>query len=641
MAYQVLARKWRPQDFTSVVGQQPVVQALRNALADGRIAQAYLFSGIRGVGKTSVARVFAKALNCPNEPASDPCNECTTCADITKGSDLDVLEIDAATYSKVEQVRELTDSLQYGPARDPYKVVIIDEIHRLSRQAFDALLKIVEEPPEHLVFIFATTEAEAVPATILSRCQTFQFRRVPLAQMVEHLSKVSRAEELEVSDHALRLIARASEGSVRDAIALLDQLATFGGGRIADEEVGRIVGGVELSLLDQLLRSILAGQGDEVAAFVRQVESTGVDPRHVYGQFLSYCRDALHLALDPEGARVELPSDEAAELAKQAAASGYENLLRLLNLLLASEMTVRRSEAAGLALEVTLLRAAELPKLTAIEALLGRGEAAPSAPAAGSEGKPTTGSGSAAKGSAAAPERQAASASRRTSPTTATPDTQEPAPQSEPATEVDGKAVESTPEPSPDEPVTDSSGAAPLRSRAASADAASPDLASDEEREPQPATAAAGTEETDPIDPEPMPKPHIGEGREVVGQLLERLSYVKQPLAAHLSGARSLSMRDDELIITTSEDDTVLARTLARPTNRKILQQALTEMAGPGAAWRVVAGPAGSAGSDTPEEAESEETPEEVSSDPTVQKVLDLFGGQIEAVEQRSENSEA
>ena len=316
MAYQVLARKWRPQDFDSVVGQKPVVQALRNALKDERIAQAYLFSGIRGVGKTSVARVLAKALNCQNGSTSDPCNDCATCEAITSGSDLDVLEIDAATYSKVEQVRELTDSLQYGPANNPYKVVIIDEIHRLSRQAFDALLKIVEEPPEHLVFIFATTESEAVPATILSRCQTFQFRRVPHAEMVEHLTRVTEAEGLEASDHAIRLIARASEGSVRDAIALLDQLATYGGGKIADDEVSRIVGGVDLALFQKLLVAIVAGDRDSVSGAVRHVEEQGWDPRNVYGEFLSYCRDALHLAIDPEGAVVELPADEASSLTR-------------------------------------------------------------------------------------------------------------------------------------------------------------------------------------------------------------------------------------------------------------------------------------------------------------------------------------
>ena len=200
MAYQVLARKWRPQNFSSLVGQAPIVTALRNALAEGRIAHAYLFSGIRGVGKTTAARVLAKALNCERGPAPDPCNECASCIEIARGSDLDVLEVDAATYSKVEQVRELTESLRYGPARDRYKVVVLDEIHRLSRQAFDALLKIVEEPPPYLVFIFATTEIEAVPATILSRCQEFQFRRVPAPAVAALLRQICDSESIQASD---------------------------------------------------------------------------------------------------------------------------------------------------------------------------------------------------------------------------------------------------------------------------------------------------------------------------------------------------------------------------------------------------------------------------------------------------------
>ncbi len=253
MTYQVLARKWRPQNFSSLVGQEPIVTALRNALKEGRIAQAYLFSGIRGVGKTTAARVLAKALNCERGPAADPCNECRSCIDITRGSDLDVIEVDAATYSKVEQVRELTESLKYGPAHDRYKVVVLDEIHRLSRQAFDALLKIVEEPPPHLVFIFATTEIDAVPATILSRCQEFHFRRVPSQNLAAYLRNICEAEKITASDTALRLIARAGEGSVRDSVALLDQLATFGSGTIADEDAVRLLGGLDTALFQTLL----------------------------------------------------------------------------------------------------------------------------------------------------------------------------------------------------------------------------------------------------------------------------------------------------------------------------------------------------------------------------------------------------
>ncbi|HZF13468.1 MAG TPA: DNA polymerase III subunit gamma/tau [Thermoanaerobaculia bacterium] len=370
MTYQVLARKWRPQNFSSLVGQGPIVTALRNALKEGRIAQAYLFSGIRGVGKTTAARVLAKALNCAKGPAADPCNECLPCLEITRGSDLDVIEVDAATYSKVEQVRELTESLRYGPARDRYKVVVLDEVHRLSRQAFDALLKIVEEPPPHLVFIFATTEIEAVPATILSRCQEFHFRRVPSVEVAALLREICTSEHIEASETALRLVARAGEGSVRDAVALLDQLATFGSGTISDEEAIRLLGGLDTALFGRLLSAIVQGDGAGVAAMVRRVEDEGWDPRHVYGQFLAYSRDALHLSLGGDAGQVDLPAEEAATLAETARDAGYENLLRLVHQLLQSEATVRRSETGALAVEIAWLRAAELPKLRRVEEIL-------------------------------------------------------------------------------------------------------------------------------------------------------------------------------------------------------------------------------------------------------------------------------
>ncbi len=372
MAYQVLARKSRPQDFSSLIGQDALVQALRNGLRDRRIAHAYLFSGIRGVGKTSVARVLAKALNCASGPTPDPCNLCPTCIEITRGADLDVIEVDAATYSKVEQVRELTESLRYGPARDRFKVVILDEIHRLSRAAFDALLKIVEEPPAHLVFIFATTEIEAVPATILSRCQEFRFHRVSAQTLSKHLRRIADDEALTASDASLHLIARAAEGSVRDAVALLDQLATFGSGHIPDEDASRLLGGLDRRLIRRVLEAMLKGQPHVVSSVVRQIEEDGHDPRHVYSEFLTYCREALHLALGAASEPGEIPNEDLAELAATAAAYGYEDLLRLLHLLLASEASVRRSDAASLALEIAWLRAAEIPKLSRIENLLDR-----------------------------------------------------------------------------------------------------------------------------------------------------------------------------------------------------------------------------------------------------------------------------
>jgi DNA polymerase-3 subunit gamma/tau len=270
----------------------------------------------------------------------------------------------------VEQVRELTESLRYGPARDRYKVVVLDEIHRLSRQAFDALLKIVEEPPRHLVFIFATTEIDAVPATILSRCQEFHFRRVPSYDLAAYLRTITDAESITASDTALRLIARAGEGSVRDSVALLDQLATFGSGSIADEDTVRLLGGLDTALFQTLLAGILAGDSQAVAAAVRRIEEEGWDPRHVYGQFLAFSRDALHLAMGGAPEQIDLPGEEARALSATAKASGYENLLRLLTQLLASEPNVRRSDTGALAVEIAWLRAAELPKLIRVEEIL-------------------------------------------------------------------------------------------------------------------------------------------------------------------------------------------------------------------------------------------------------------------------------
>lgn len=385
MSYEVLARKWRPSNFEEIVGQQDIVVALRNGLKESKIAQAYLFSGIRGVGKTTAARVLAKALNCQKsssaeEPAADPCNECAACIEITDGRNLDVLEVDAATYSRVEQIRELTDSLRYGPAHNRYKVVVLDEIHRLSRQAFDALLKIVEEPPSHLVFIFATTESDAIPATIHSRCQEFQFRRVNSSSLAKHLGRISEAEGINVSESALQLIARAGEGSVRDSVALLDQLATFGNGNISDSTTHTLLGGLNLTACHRLLASILSRDLKSILSIVEEVADNGSDPYRIYGSFLTYVHEALQLSLTEQPESLDLPRDQTEELAQLLRNVTFESLLRLSHFLLTSEPSVRRSEFGVLAIKLVWLRAAELSKLTRIETLLNSTDHTPSKP---------------------------------------------------------------------------------------------------------------------------------------------------------------------------------------------------------------------------------------------------------------------
>lgn len=584
MSYQALARKWRPQDFSSVVGQQPIVTGLRNALTEGRIAQAYLFSGIRGVGKTSVARVLAKALNCENGPAADPCNACTPCQEITRGADLDVLEVDAATYSKVEQVRELTESLKYGPARDRYKVVVLDEVHRLSRQAFDALLKIVEEPPPHLVFIFATTEIDAVPATILSRCQEYRFRRVATPELVEHLRALCEAEGIEASDAALVALARAGEGSVRDAVAMLDQLATYGNSVITDEEAGRVLGGLGNEFCEAVLAALMAGDRERVVTLARQVEEGGHDPRHVHAQLLAYSRAALHLAASADAQWLDLPAAERESLSRLAAESGYENLLRLLHHLLASESIVRRSDVAGLALEIAWLRAAELPRLVEVESLLG----------GRSPGAPDTPSRTPRKESPRAAEAAGPAA---TPPEPTRPESEKPA---RPAPE---KTETEKPEPPTSERRT--------------------------EEEP-PAAAPPAKAEPEPPAEEATP-PAAPEGS--VERLLEEVDRRRAALAAHLQEAVSVAVADGVLRISARPGDHWLERALQRPNNRSALEAAVEATFGEPVPWKLVAA---SETTDTPATTRDEpepEVPPAAAEHPTVQAVLDIFGGRVESVE--------
>jgi DNA polymerase-3 subunit gamma/tau len=583
MAYQVLARKWRPQNFSSLVGQEPIVTALRNALAEGRIAHAYLFSGIRGVGKTTAARVLAKALNCERGPAPDPCNECTPCIEIARGSDLDVLEVDAATYSKVEQVRDLTESLRYGPARDRYKVVVLDEVHRLSRQAFDALLKIVEEPPSYLVFIFATTEVEAVPATILSRCQEFHFRRVSAPAVAALLRQICDAESISASESALRLVARAGEGSVRDAVALLDQLATFGSGAIADDAAVRLLGGLDIALFRRLLGAILEGDAPAVSREVRHIDDEGWDPRHVYGQFLAYCRDALHLALGGDPGQADLVLEEAQALAELARAGGYENLLRLLNQLLSSEPMVRRTETGALAVEIAWLRAAELPKLVRIEELLA-GAAVGDRHTAPATERPALAAARAA--AIASPARPAAPAVKASPPST-------PA-----VTAADSDR----------DPVPDALPAASASVAAGNAPAAGP------------SSAAAQV----PI------APSAGAGNDEIQAFLDEVGARKQPLAAHLEQAAALCFEAGRLQILLPPGDVYLSSRLRQAANRDAVTEAVAKVWGAGAGWDFAEGlPPRSAATQPDLLAESAAL-----SNPAVQTLLDIFGGKVEAVEE-------
>ncbi len=648
MAYQVLARKWRPQNFSSLIGQEPIVTALRNGLAEGRIAHAYLFSGIRGVGKTTAARVLAKALNCERGPAADPCNECAPCIEIGRGSDLDVLEVDAATYSKVEQVRELTESLRYGPARDRYKVVVLDEIHRLSRQAFDALLKIVEEPPPYLVFIFATTEIEAVPATILSRCQEFQFRRVSASAVTALLRQICDTESIQATDSALRLVARAGEGSVRDAVALLDQLATFGSGTIADDAAVRLLGGLDIALFRRLLQAILEGDSVAVWREVRHVEDEGWDARHVYGQFLAYCRDALHLALGSDPSQVDLAGEEAQALAELARGGGYENLLRLLNQLLSSETLVRRSETGALAVEIAWLRAAELPKLVRVEELLGGGGRPERRPL-----NPASRTATADARPAASPPPAAVAPAEIPGSAGAHPGAQPARPESDHGRDDGGNgALAAQPQPQAERQQQGETQTQPQHRPRVEAELplppgrTIPPFAEDPATTTRPANGAgrtgvaAGASSTSPGSPAfPAPRPPAaatasGPGRASSAEIqafLDEVSSRKQPLAAHLEEATDLRFEAGCLSILLPPGDVYLSTRLRQPANREAVSAAVTKVWGTAASWDF------SEGAPPPRLAAVRPDMEPESAallNPAVQTLLDIFGGKVETVEE-------
>ncbi len=371
MSYLVLARKWRPQNFDQVVGQESITQTLKNAIKMERVPHALLFTGPRGVGKTTMARLLAKALNCEKGPTDTPCDQCPSCRQITQGNSMDVQEIDGASNTGVDDVRQLRESVQYRPSSSPYRIYIIDEVHMLSRGAFNALLKTLEEPPDHVFFVFATTEPHKVPQTIQSRCQRFDFRRIPPQMIISRLRAISKEEGIKISDPGLRLLARQAEGSLRDGISLLDQAVSFSGKEIQDQKLNELLATVDRRHLFDLSEALVNARPKKALEILDLVYESGYDLKQFLKELTDHFRDLLVVKFVEDPAQlVELSDPELEEMKKQVNPVSEDVLLPVFEFLLQAEDRMGRTEHPKVVLEFVLVKAASLKPMLRVEELL-------------------------------------------------------------------------------------------------------------------------------------------------------------------------------------------------------------------------------------------------------------------------------
>ena len=369
--YEVLARKYRPQTFSELAGQEHVSRTLQNAIDSGRVAHAFLFTGARGVGKTSTARIMAKTLNCEKGVTHEPCNVCQQCIEITKGTSTDVFEIDGASNNGVDDVRDLRDNIKYLPSHSRYRIIIIDEVHMLSTNAFNALLKTLEEPPEHVKFIFATTEPHKLPVTILSRCQRFDFKRVTLPKIISRLREIAGKEAVAVSDASLALIGRKGDGSMRDSLTAFDQVLAFCGNSVSDEDVSTLLGTIDRRLLAEISAAIFGGDTQGVLAGIKQVDLVGYNMRQFCQELIEHFRNLLVIRSVKKPEEIlDITAAELDELDKQSHHLSVLDIQRRLTMLIKAESEMAYASFPRLIVEMALLKAALLAPLVPIQELI-------------------------------------------------------------------------------------------------------------------------------------------------------------------------------------------------------------------------------------------------------------------------------
>lgn len=372
MSYLVLARKSRPQDFNEVVGQVPVVKTLKNSILRDRIAHAILFSGVRGVGKTTLARIMAKAINCEQTSDGNPCNKCLSCTEITAGASLDLYEIDGASNRGIQEIRELKEKIRFLPTSSKYKIIIIDEVHMLTTEAFNALLKTLEEPPDHVFFMFATTELHKIPITILSRCQRYELKRVSVDKLTSHFQKLAAAEGVSIAPAALDLIVRESEGSVRDGLSLLDQVFSYGEDVISVEDVTQVLGLVSRDIILGIIRALLNKDPGTALRSLEESFTFGIDIKRFTADLLHTLRNLILCKIDGCRELFDVPQAEFEELNSIAALHSHDTLHMKLNLLMQGVEEMRYSSQPRLCLETTFLKIIQADDVVQVAAILGK-----------------------------------------------------------------------------------------------------------------------------------------------------------------------------------------------------------------------------------------------------------------------------
>lgn len=371
--YEVIARKWRPQSFDEIIGQQHITDTLKNEIKSGRVAHAFLFSGIRGIGKTSAARILAKSLNCQQveAPTPDPCNQCESCLAITKGTATDVMEIDGASNRKIEHIRELRENIKFAPSKFRYKVYIIDEVHMLTREAFNALLKTLEEPPKHAIFILATTDVHKVPITITSRCQRFNFRAVAYGEIILSLRKITDSEDISIDEQSLLYIAKRSGGSVRDAQSVLEQLISYCGKEITEDKVTELLGIVGSESIQAVSEAILTGHAEKILDIVNALVLQGHDLEEFYKELLEHFRNLLVIQFSPKSDHLLESSIISSDvLQKQVESHSLQEIQNIFKFLIRTETIIKQSVYPRFTLELALLQASQLKAFQSFDVTL-------------------------------------------------------------------------------------------------------------------------------------------------------------------------------------------------------------------------------------------------------------------------------